>query len=266
MPRFSIFTAPLFALISPDFYRDVGRNWRGKAFLYLLFLELLVWIPVTAVWFTGIHKFIADEADKFTQQIPPVSIRNGVVDVKAEQPVYIRAGDPPQDIAILDTTGKVTSLEGTKAQFLLTKNSLVSKKNEFQTQTIDLKEVEEFDIDGPTVRRWIDVGADWLPFLFYPFIVVISFILRIILALIYSLIGLIINSVTGAQLSYGGILAICIVSLTPPILLKTLLELTKTELPGAWFIGFTLAIGYIALAINANRSEAQEVSLPRGEL
>lgn len=266
MPRFSIFTAPLFALISPDFFRDVGHNWRGKAFLYLLFLELLVWIPGMVVMWTGLHKFVADEADKFTQQIPPVSIRNGVVDVKAEQPVYIRAGDPPQDIAILDTTGKVTSLEGTKAQFLLTKNSLVSKKNEFQTQTVDLKDVTEFDIDGPIVRQWIDVAAAWAPFVMYPLMVVICFIGRIFMGLFYSLIGLIINSVTGARLGYGGILAISLVSLTPPILLATLLELTKIELPYAGFIGFTLAIGYIALAINANRSEAQEVSLPQGEL
>ena len=49
MPHFSVFTAPLFALFSADFYRDVGRNWRGKAFLYLFLLEIVVHMRESAV-------------------------------------------------------------------------------------------------------------------------------------------------------------------------------------------------------------------------
>lgn len=266
MPRFSIFVAPIFALFSSDFYRDVGRNWRGKAFLYLLLLELVCWIPGIVMMTTAINKFVAEEADKLTDQIPPISINKGVAEVKAEQPHYIRLGDPPQIVAILDTTGQVKSLEGTTAHLLLTKHELIVKKNERETQHHDLKEADGVEFDGPTVRGWADKLAVWAPFVFYPLMVFLVFIGRILQALLYSLIGLVLAAMMKPKINYGGILAICLTSLTAPILLGTLLELTHVPLPASGLIGFALAIGYVAFGLAANRDLFTDESLlsPQG--
>jgi hypothetical protein len=267
MPHYSVFTAPLFALFSTDFYRDVGRNWRGKAFLYLLLVELLVWLPATYLIGAGLKKFIHDEADNFSKQIPPIKIKDGVANVEGPQPVFIRLGDTPQDFIAIDTTGE-TTFENTSAQILLTRNKLYVKQ-EFQTRVHDLKEFGEVSIDGPTVKKFLEEFAGWGPYAMYPLLVFVGYVGVLILSILMSLVGLIINGMLSARLEYGAILAVSMVALTAWFWLSTVRDLAGMgeHMGMTTLIGLGLTVGYIAVGISANRGfTGEDIHLPQGDL
>ena len=123
MAQYSIFAAPFLALGSLSFYRDVGRDWRGKSFFYLLLLELACWLPLMLLFASAAREWLAGDGKKLTDQLPPISIQKGVVTTAVPQPHYIRFDG--EVVAIIDTTGEVKSLEGTTAKALLKKSELI---------------------------------------------------------------------------------------------------------------------------------------------
>jgi len=258
MSQYSIFTAPVLALVSRDFYRDVGRNWRVKSFVYLFLLEIVAWIAGIVVMSSMIADFVAKEAGAITDQIPPIAVKNGIVTADVEQPHFIRAGNPPEVVAILDTTGEVTSLEGTTAHVLLMEKELIVKQKDSETRHYKLDKVDELAFDGKMIQTWLDDFGRWLPWVLYPVVVVFGFIGRVILGLIYSVIGLIIARLTSARITYGGILSIGLAAQTAPILLGVALGLLQFTLPFAGFVGFALAVGYMAFGIGANDGERRD--------
>ena len=80
-----------------DTHSDAAGLRRGKAFLYLLLLEMVCWIPGIVMMTTAINKYVAEEGDKLTDQIPPIAIHKGVAEVKADQPHVHRPVERPGD-------------------------------------------------------------------------------------------------------------------------------------------------------------------------
>jgi len=89
MKRYSIFHAPLLAFGSKSFYRDVGRQWKGVAFGYLILLLVVCWIaPVASIHF-GFSNWIDTEAPKIIEQIPAITFNNGKASIDEPQPYRI---------------------------------------------------------------------------------------------------------------------------------------------------------------------------------
>lgn len=251
MSHFSVFTAPYYSFFSRALFVDVGRRWGAKTFGYLVLVLALMWIPfmlgVRSQW----SDFLNDEVPALTQQIPPITIDNGLVIADVEQPHFIRI--PENEVfAIIDTTGHFTSLEGTSAKLLLTDTRFFGKKSDTETRILDLSAVQNFYLDGPLVEKWMRLLGTWGVVLLYPVLVIGSFLFRIVQALFYSLFGLVIAKRLHCRLSYGSILRIAVVAITPAVVLKTLLEMAGLSSRFLWLIYFCIAIGYLAFGIASN--------------
>ena len=253
MKKYSIIHIPVLSFFSRELYRDVGLNWKGVNFLYLLLLLAICWIPTMNEINVGFSDFVDDEAPAVVEQVPEITITDGEVSISEPEPYYIKDPDDGDVVVIIDTTGQIESLKETDAVGLLTVNKLIIKKSEFETQTYDLSQVEAFSVDSERITGWLDVGKKYLVVVIYPFALAGSYSFRIIQALIYAAVGLLFASWCKVMLPYSSLLRLAVAAMTPCLLAKTILGIAEIDLPAyATLIFVVITLAYLFFAVKAN--------------
>ena len=249
MKKYSIFHLPILSFFSGELYRDVALNWRGVCFGYLFLLILICTIPRMFHIKNRISLFIDEEAPSLLENVPKISITDGQVQIDEPQPYYIMAPDSNEVIAIIDTTGEIQSLDDTDAFILLTKTKLIHRQSDVEYRTYDLSDVKEFELDENRIMGWLNTFKKLVLPLFFPFILLGSFVFRIIQALIYAAIGLVFASIYNLKLSYNSLLRMAVVAITPCIIVRTVFKIASVQIPmsGLWF--FLLAMGYLFFGV-----------------
>jgi len=264
MKKFSIFHVPLLAFYSKELYKDVGSNWRGVAFGYLL----LLLVVCTALRMVGLHrglsKFVATEAPPFVDQVPTITISDGEVSIDRPEPHYIKVPDSNDVIAVIDTTGTIQSLDDTDAKVLLTKTQVTWRQSEMETRSFDLAEVKHFVLDKDKIMGWLNIFKKYFTLVLFPVLLLLSYVFRIIQALIYGAIGLLFATWSNAKLQYAASVRLAVVAVTPCIIARTILGLASVHLPWAWFWFFLAAMGYLFFAVKANTEPQQPWPLQAG--
>ncbi len=250
MKRYSIIHALALSFFSKDFYQDVAANWKtGLCFAYLLLLLAICWIPAMIKINVFFSDFVENEAPVMVNQVPEITITDGQASIAEPQPYYIKDPDNNDNLAIIDTTGTITSLEDANAFLLLTETQLIMRKNEFQTQTFDLKEVENFVLNSERIMGWLRTAKKFLVIAMYPIALLSSYLYRIVLVLIAAAIGLFFANLCKTKLSYDTSLRLAIVAVTPYIILKTIL--LAVGAPLTWWLNLAIAFGYLFFAVYA---------------
>ncbi len=256
MKRYSTVHPLYMSFYSGALYRYVGRNWKGTAFLYLLLILVICWIPIMFKMHSSVSLYIEDEAPKIVKQVPAIRISNGEVSVDAEMPYFIVDPDNEKPMVIIDTTGKYSSLEDTEARVLLTGTQLIMKRNLTETRVFDLSQIDYLEVDRTTVYEWIDVFKSWFAIVLYPLLVLFSYAYRIIQALLYAAIGIGIARSLQVSLNYQALLSLAIVANTPAILLNTAYNYSEMQLPFWWLICFIISMSFLFFGIRSSSEDA----------
>ncbi len=261
--KFSIIHIPVLSFFSKELYIDVGQNWKGVNFLYLLLFLAICLIPTMIKIRVGISNFVNNEAPAIVNQVPEITITDGQVSIKETQPYYIKDPDSDEPLAIIDTTGQIESLEGTDAFCLLTGNKVIIKESEFENRTYDLSNVKAFAVDSERITGWLHIGRKFLAVVLYPFALLSSYVYRIVQALIYAAIGLLFASFCKTTLSYASLIRLAVVAVTPCIIVGTILGLAGTSIP--YFLYLLAALVYLFFAVKSI-SDIPEVHDDEGQI
>jgi len=249
MRRYSIFHVPALSFFSKELYIDVGQNWKGVNFLYLLLLLAVCLIPTMINLHRGISNFVNNEAPAIVNQVPEITITDGQVSIKETQPYYIKDPDSDEPLAIIDTTGQIESIEDTDAFCLLTGNKVIIKKSKFENRTYDLSNVKAFAVDSEQITGWLHIGRKFLAVVIYSFALLGSYVYRIVQVLIYAAIGLLFASFCKTTLSYAALIRLSVVAVTPCIIVGTILGLADTSIP--YFLYLVAALVYLFFAVKS---------------
>jgi hypothetical protein len=264
MKQYSVFHVPVLSFFSKALYRDVGLQWKGTGFAYLLLLLAICWIPVIIKHQVIFSNFVDNEAPKIINQIPRITITNGKVSLEEPQPYYIKDPDTDEILIIIDTTGAVTSLENSKAIGLITKTKGIFKKNDFETRTFDLNNINKFIFDQNKIKRWLNTIKKILVPVFFPLAVLGSFLVRIIQLLIYAAIGMLFAYWCKLKGTYRLFLRLAAAAVTPAIIIKTILGIASIKLPlaGLWYFFCAMAYLFFCVKVIAQAQETQHVNTP----
>ncbi len=263
MRRYSIFHVPALSFFSKDLYIDVGQNWKGVNFLYLLLLLAFCWIPAMINLHRGISNFVNNEAPAVVNQVPEITITDGQVSIKETQPYYIKDPDSDEPLAIIDTTGQIESLEDTDVFFLLTGNKVIIKESNFEERSYDLSNVKAFAVDSERITGWLHIGRKFLAVVIFPIALLSSYVYRIVQALIYAAIGLVFASFCKTTLSYAALIRLAVVALTPCIIVGAILDLAETSIP--YYLYIVAALVYLFFAVKSI-SDIPEVHDDEGQI
>jgi hypothetical protein len=246
---------------SKSLYQDVGRNWKGISFVYLLSLLALCWIPGMVQLHSDFYDYVTNTAPDIVEQFPPVTISNGEASIDEPEPYFIK--DPEYGaVMIIDTTGQFTSLNDTEARALLMKTKFIIRESETATRIFDLSQVNDFVVDQSLINGWLEILRNWLAIVIYPFAVLFSFVYRVIQALLYAAIGILMAKMMRATLSFQSLLSLAIVAITPAVLLGTVLNYMYMGGPFWNLVCFAISMGFLFYAVKAN-SEG-EIAGPSG--
>lgn len=252
MKRYSTIHALYMSFYSASLYRDVKTNWRGIAFLHLFLLLAICWIPIMFKLQSHLNRFIDEDAPKIIRQIPDITVSDGAVSTREKIPYYIKDPETGEPLMIIDTTGEITSIEDYEAVVLLTKTQLIVKRNAIETRTFDLSQVKSFSVNQQTLFGWAETVKEWLIIVLYPFALFFSYLYRLVQALIYAAIGMLLAKIFHAKLRYQELLSLSLITLTPVIIANTVYNYLDIRIPLWWFLSFILAMGYLSFAIKAN--------------
>ncbi len=254
MKRFSIIHVPLLSFFSKPLYRDVGLNWKGVCFGYLLLLLAVCWIPQVVKMYMDFSDFVEKEAPPVLEQVPRITIADGQVSIDEPQPYYIKDPESGQVLAVIDTTDTITSPEDANAFCLLTRTGLVARKSEFETRSWDLSHVQSLVVDSDRIRGWLRTIKKFFVVLVYPPALVCSYLYRIVQALIYAVVGLLFAYLCKVKLSYAALLRLAVTAVTPCIILNTVLGVADAHLPYGWLLYLAIALAYLLFGVTACRT------------
>ncbi|MHC4692968.1 MAG: DUF1189 domain-containing protein [Planctomycetota bacterium] len=251
MKKYSIIHLPVLSFFSKDMYRDVGLNWKGTCFGYLFLFLVICWIPIMVKIHTGFSTFVQNDAPPVIDQIPEITITDGQVSIEESQPYFIRIPDNNDVIAVIDTTGTIESPDDANAFFLLTNNSMIIRKSDIETQTIDLSQFDSFSISGDGIMEFLNSLRKYLVIILYPVALLSSYVYRIIQALIYAAVGLLFASSCKIKLSYGALLRLAVAAMTPCMIIKTIFGLAGVAFPCISTLYIMIILAYLYLGVYA---------------
>lgn len=259
MSQYRLIRAPILAFFSRSFYREVGLDWKGTGFGYLLLLLASCWVPLMMHYQSVISEFIENKAPQIIAQIPEITITKGEVTVDVEQPYKIIDPDTGTVLVVIDTTGKTTTLEEVQALAVVTKTEVRYRKSDIETRTFSLKTVENFIVDLQLVTTWVEIFRTYAAVVAFPFAVIGSFLYRVVQALIYASIGLLLARWCKTSLSYQVLLRLAVIALTPGIIISTVLTLIDVQIPWGGLFYFILTLAYLFLGVKAVASPSQSL-------
>lgn len=253
--KIGFFAKLIKSFTSVDFYRHVKSQPFATAFKYLLLFLLIITIALSVRFSFILLNGTNFIADWISTNIPEITIRNGEVSSPAQQP-YIKGTN--DFVFILDTTGQTTQIAPEyRAGILLLKNKIVHKQSEVETREYDLSRTPYFVLNKAIVDRiksifvWITIPL-MVIFLYLYYITA-----KLIQALIFSLLTLIINAVSKSKITYGGLLNIGIFTLTLPTILGTIVDIIGLRMPFFWLIYTGIYIIYLVIMTVGSKDKAE---------
>lgn len=262
MRQYASWQAPFFSLWSKSFYVDVAKNWHGLAYLYLFFLICFTWL------FMSIKKqldavYFADQfVTPIVQQMPTIVISKGVLSIDRPSPYAIKAG-PDQPVIVFDTREKPIDPSECAGTYLITKNTVFycpknGSKEEMasirdnKANQIDLSTIDRALVDQQTANQFIKDIKKSVALIVFIIMVPLGFIFCVLQTLIYGLLGKLIANLNKVELSYGTLIRLSTVALTPVLLVDSLLKVRDIN-TGFWLIlSPIITICYLVFAIRAN--------------
>ena len=251
MRRISNLRAIVLSIFSRGLYRDVARNWQGAGIVYLLIVNLLCAVPVLIGIQAAVSRFARKEAGPILDQIPPTVVHDGRVSAQVAMPWVIRSADG-RAIAILDTTGRFTSLDSTEATVLVTATQLVARKSTAETQVFDLSRIKHFELNRDKVAGWLRLLVGWFALAMSPIVLCAMFLLRLFQVVVFAGVGMLLAGALRVRLPFAALMRLAAVAFTPMLLLD-ILRGAWLHVPQWRILSMVLALAYLVFAIQANR-------------
>jgi len=248
MSKYKFYHGLWLSLYSKDFYKDVAKNWKAKAFLTLILLLVICWIPDLIEMDRVIAKNMKSKGMEVISQMPEITIVNGRLSIDKEMPYFVTSNETT--ICVFDTTGKYNSLKDIDASILVTEQTVYMKKSEYEVRSYDLSQIPELNITKQKMKTWAELFVKYFALFLLPFVLLFSFIYRGLLSVLYALLGLIVKSILKKEIEFNSIVQISVLSMILPIILSTIFSLLKVHIPFFWLISFVISMGYIFFGIS----------------
>jgi hypothetical protein len=228
----NILLAPLYALFSKSFYRQVIR-WRlTQGFLYLCYLSALATL-VMSFWFV---RRALPQVNEFVQwakaEMPPLTWTPEGLTMNAQSP-YTMVHSEWGSLVTFDMT-KVDISPDAMADVVLfvTSKKLFVKQGVNQVRAYDLTRNAPpragqaapfaFNITPESLQGFFDSLKPWFILLWILIFFAFFFAWKLLAALFYSWLGLLINFLRRPKLNYGAIFNVSVFALTAATVIQGL--------------------------------------------
>jgi len=221
-------------------FARVARQRLRRTFVYLALLVLVASASSTTWVMLKLREGVR-WLEPHLDEIPTITIRNGVASADVEQPWVKVLGEEngKKWVAIIDTTGTLEGFKPDEYGVFLKRTELLTKQ-ENDERIIPLSRIPDTKIGPDIVREWIREGMRRAPFYVGAFMLIWYLFAKTMTALLLVLAGL----TTGRSLRFGQLFTVAVYALTPAVILDAASPFLPFHIPAFWLVYWGLAITY----------------------
>lgn len=275
MKQYSGLQALFLSFWSPALYRDVAREWRGVGYLYLLAViavtVLFIAVQVQVVAVPKAQEII----DSLITQAPDIKVEKGKLSIDKQSPFVIKEPKSGKPLITFDTRPKPMTLAESQSVVLVTSTEIIGAKRTSlhsdsysdgknapdqkgvgtAEESYPLSSVDNFVFDKASVEKSIHQFLQWLGVLLFVIWIPFGFVFCILQTLVYALIAKIFASAMSVNLSYGTLVRLASIALTPVLLIDSVLKVASINPPFWSFCCVVIALGYLYFAVYSNSQD-----------
>lgn len=231
-------------------YKQFLVQGLGKSILYI-FLVTLIFSTITNI--NTINTFVSETTiiqTKFVQSAPSIELKDGVLTVDSDKPLYYKHNG---EILIVDTSGTTNKsiLDTYSNGIYINSNELVLRQNYKTIESFKFSTFPELNVTNQTIQYFLYMSKIIVPVLLLFITPLIAFLLNLISGfLILAPISLNIGSVMGVKLKYSTACILSLYAMTLPLLLEALVDISGITSNEFIIIFYVIALIYCWLAIN----------------
>jgi len=144
---------------------------------------------------------------------------------------------------------------------------MIFDKSTGPPEEFDFKHLQDFDqfvFDQAMLNEWLEIARGWLAPVVYVVCVLGAYIFRMLQALIYACIGLAFASMRRTTLPYPALMRLSVMSVTPGIIIETVLDTVGIIIPYGFLLYFLIAMGFLAFGVGACAEQNTPTTPPTG--
>ena len=258
----SFLLSPILTLFSPRLYRDVLRSGAGRGFGYLGYLTLLFCLLAFFLSRSRLVPLAGSFSDWLIEVTPEMTLTQTGLNVNVEEP-YLVKHTTLGPLYVIDTQKSSEALQEDEsgAVFLIGKEEIIFRnRDRNETRIFSLKEgmekVREASRPVQITKNIMHQMAARAHALIVPvaliFLAPLFFLWKLLAALLYSLIALLLNLFKKEKLRYSSLFTLACFAITP----VTIIQAVSLSVPGVAFhlnlyAAFVLTIAYLAYGMFA---------------
>jgi hypothetical protein len=260
MNKINILSAPIYALFSREFYRQVLKAPLSRGFLYLLYLSTLL-----TVFFYGVILMVGipqldSLVDWIKADMPPIVATSQGLQMSTPSPHLMVHPDFGPLVALDMRTAEVEPRSMVDAPPLVvtsTKVYIRSGQGPEEYRAIDLfpdrgpqggtQIMRSVRVDGEVIEKIYTTLKFWVLLLLFLVLIPIFYLMYLLHGLMYSLVGLLVNMMRSSKLNYSAILNVSFFALTAAVFYGILRESVPflNFLPGGFWISLLITGVYL---------------------
>lgn len=243
------FIHPLWqSFYSSQLYFDAAKKWTGACLIYFTVLVFSFSFFLGIWMYYEYDKWKSDHFYPILGRTPAFSISGGQLKMIEKSP-YTVTDSSGNAMFILDASGRVpagtTTIVGRNAAFY---------SNQGKTQTYPYPPALKVFFDSE-ILFYLDTQLQrWLSFFSYPFVVVITWPILLIMTFFFSLAAIIINLFVRSKIDFGGLFRITVLAMTPGCLIQGIvMAFVMAEADWQDWLSIAATLGYIAFGLISSK-------------
>ncbi len=232
--------------INLNFFKHIvsDSNIESFKFIFIVILFISVIVGFRQGWL--ISEVTRDVLDWSKNNLPPLSIKNGILTTQAEQPYFTAYKDFP---VFLDTTGEIKNLETEESGILIKKDKVLYKIGGMNTAVLKLDKVGKFEFNLQSIKQMKKNLAIKIIPLIVLFMYIYFCIVKFTHIFLFSFLGMVVNRFKNKGLNYKEVLNISIYAFSPVALLSIIFGLAGLQNTISWLVYNIVYAFYVVSAI-----------------
>jgi len=262
-----ILLAPIYSFFNISFYRRVIQSSLGKGFLLFLYLSILFSLLIVFAFAKQGRPVMDQFVNWFTDNLPQLTLTKQGIVAQVEQPFEMKNPMYGSVLIINTSTDSLDKIPDTT--FYLTKTKLVyrdAQKGQYRVFNLSPETDEskakwqDLVITGPLLNGWYKKLIPFAFLVIFIFVIPFVFIWKLIAALFYSLIALLINFFRKERLKYSKLLLCSMFAMTPVAVLQLFsIFIPRISMVLNFWVALVLTSLYLALAILLTQEKKEDV-------
>ena len=214
------------AITEFPFYKTILAQPLRQTLLYLLYLCAHASLIVTVAYAFQFGPEFREFGTWLQENVPHMQVSDGRIRIEADQPLILTYSGRRPVTLIFDTTESRPNLARFSEPLLVfTRDALVLRQNQ-TLETYPWRDFGSFEVTPEQIRNWLEI-MKWVYFpIAYSLILIFTFAFKLVLALLFTLLAILVTSRYQVRFPFPAYLAIAVYSLTPAVAIETAVTLT----------------------------------------